>query len=367
MSIENSTNELTDHPNIPTAWNEANIINQAVDDRDITTKQASETIYEKLIPKILHTKMFVELPPERLREMDKTQGEALLDLLNKKDEKDRTVLTTLSENNISLAIAMQEGFDKDALMVKALKSLNNNGIKPTLWLVLDDTLGYWTNKSNVKETVRKLERMIAWSEENDIEIDKIGLDYEPPIQMLKLFNKKAFLKLIDEKKRYNQKVLQNEKDSGDVQEYIDKNLDRIMNQYDIGIETYVPAKPLRKISKKLGLILDEKENTNRVPMTYTSASKIFTTLILNTLDESDIPALGIIGSDPYRTPGRDLKESKDGQREPESHLSLEELTFNFNQILGRENPFRRHNVFALDGVETLQMVLQAREKATEES
>jgi len=44
-----------------------------------------------------------------------------------------------------------------------------------------------------------------------------------------------------------------EEELGDIQQYMDDNLKRIMKQYDIGIETYVPAAPLRQIAKKLGL------------------------------------------------------------------------------------------------------------------
>ena len=361
MSIEK------EYTNVETSWNEAHLINSALDDSDITVEQANKIIYEKLLPNILHTKLFIELPLERLEEMGNiSQGQALLNILNEKDDNDMSVLDSLAENSVSLAIAMQEGFDKDEHMIEALKKLNEKGIKPTLWSVLTDDIGYWTNKANVIESVDKLVKMIKWARENGIEIDKIGLDYEPPIQILKALNRKDINGIINVKREYDQKAAQNEKELGDIQMYMDYPLSRIMEKYDIGIETYVPAKPLRRISKKLGLILEENENTDRVPMTYTSAFKILSSIILNGLDDSDIPALGIVGSDEEHTPGRDLKESKDGEKKPESHLNLDELTYAFNKTLVREKPFRTHNVFALDSAKTLEMVLKAREDATNE-
>lgn len=364
--MEREPANTTEKPNIKTAYNEAHIINSALDAAEISKDDANNIIYEQLIPRILLTKLFVELPPERLEEMGNiSQGEALLNILSEK-ENNQTVLDRLAENNVSLSIAMQEGFNKDKYMIEALKKLNEKGITPTLWLVLTDDIGYWTNKANVIESVDKLERMIKWTRENDIEIDKIGLDYEPPIQILKALNRKDIMRIINEKKEYDRKVASNKKELDDIQKYMDYQLSRIMEEYDIGIETYVPATPLREIAKKLGLILNENEKTNRVPMTYTSASKILSSLILSTLEDTDTPALGIVGSDPDHTPGRDLKESKDGQRIPENHLNLDELTFAFNKILGRVNPFRYHNVFALDSMKTLNMVLEARREGVKE-
>ena len=258
---------------------------------------------------------------------------------------------------------MQEGFDEGKHMIEALKMLNNAGKTPTLWLVLSDEEGYWTNKANVKATVNKMYRMVEWAKSNNITIDKIGLDYEPPIQLLKALNRKNIGNIIKLKKEYDQKVMENEKEIGNIQKYMDAQLSRIMAKYGIGIETYVPAKPLREISKKLGLILEENVNTDRIPMTYTSASKILSTIILNGLKNSDIPALGIIGSNPNHTPGRDLRESSDGSKKPEKHLTEKDLTFVFRKILGRENPFRTHNVFALDGMDTLEKVLNARKNS----
>lgn len=84
---------------------------------------------------------------------------------------------------------------------------------------------------------------------------------------------------------------------------------------------------------------------------------------LKRINSNETPALGIVGSDPYNTPGKDLR------KKPEKHLTVEELTYNFNKIFGRDNwksPFRTHNVFALDSAKTLETILRAREDATNE-
>jgi hypothetical protein len=136
--------------------------------------------------------------------------------------------------------------------------------------------------------------------------------------------------------------------------------------------------PLRSLSNLLTFKPNPESKT--VTMAYTSVHKRDVekselenpkvkkgiTNTLNRIDEAEIPALGIIGSNPKRTPGKDLRENKDGEKEPEKHLTLEELTYNFNQILVREKPFRTHNVFALDSAETLNMVLKAREDGIKE-
>jgi hypothetical protein len=368
----------TKEENISTAHNEANFINAAIDDKVITTEQANEIIFEQLLPDILSTKMFVELPQERLDEVNKTQGEALRDLLNEKGVNNQTVLERLEKNNVSLAIAMQEGFDKDPLMVESFKKLNESGIKPTLWLVLDDTLGYWTNKANVEESMSKLELMLKWARGNDIEIEKVGLDYEPPIELLRGLMNLNIPKSIKETYKYITKAIENHKELGNLQWLIDSKLEEIMNRYDIGIETYAAMEPLRSLSNLLTFKPNPKSKT--VTMAYTSVHKKGTekselsnskvkegiTNTLSRIDEDEIPALGIIGSNPMKTPGKDLRENKDGEKEPEKHLTLEELTYNFNQILVREKPFRTHNVFALDSAETLNMVLKAREDGIKE-
>jgi hypothetical protein len=354
MESESTIN--TEKPNISTAWNEANIINSALDAAEISRDEASNIVYEQLMPRILHTKMFVELPRERLESMNKTQGEALRDLLNEKYNEEDTVLDILAKNNVSLAIAMQEGFDTDPLMLSTLKNLNAKGIKPTLWLVLDDTLGYWTNKTNVEESLEKLNKMVLWSKENRIDIEKIGLDYEPPIELLKGIMNLNIPQTIKETYKYISRTIKNRKKFGNLQNYIDENLQRIRQEHGIEIETYAAMEPLRSLSNWLSFRPNQESKI--VSMAYTSASNI-----LERINEKEIPALGIVGSDPFNTPGKDLRENRKGKRKPEKHLTLDELTYNFNKILGRNNPFRTHYVFALDSAETLNMVLDARNKA----
>jgi hypothetical protein len=397
--MENESNYARREENISRAYNQAEYIerysgenkaletdtwNEEVEGRDGKPVEITLTRYkdperdpnivpfEKLLGKILSTKMFIELPGERLDKGQK-QGQALKNILDQEYTEGKSVLDTLSEYGVSLAIAMQEGFDTDPLMAQSLKRLNEKGIKPTLWLVLDDTLGYWTNKANVKETIMKLERMIAWSQINGIEIDKVGLDYEPPIELLKSIMNFNIPNTIKETYKYIEKSIKNHKELGNLQNYIDEELERVIDEYDISIETYAAMEPLRSISN--WLTLKPNKNSETVTMAYTSALKkdpvaneINNPKIkermrktLSKIDKDEIPALGIVGSDPSNTPGRDLRGNK-----LEKHLSLEELTYNFREILGKENPFNTHAVFALDSAKNLKKMLKAREDAISE-
>jgi hypothetical protein len=409
MSIETSPSTGQDNRvNLPTAWNEAHLIDQAINERDITTEQASAIIYEQLLPDIIHTKMFVELPPERLKDMGKSQGEALKDLLHTEYDESHNILETLAENKISLSIAMQDGFDEDELMLQSLRELNEAGITPTLWLVLDDKLGYWSNKANVEETVSKLDRMLAWAKENDIKIDKVGLDYEPPIELLKGLINKNIPQILKEAVTYAFKTIANKIKHGNLQEYLDRNIVEILDKYNydlpkekqIGIETYAAMEPLRKISDFI--TFKANENSDIVTMSYTSTHKKpikredlrdltdeeqlqklkesqldnpkvkeKMTQTLDSIDPQEIPDLGIIGSDPYRTPGRDLREYRGGKKAPELHLSQEEFLYNVRKILGEDNNFqdsiREYYVFALNNPEELRMVLESRENAPKEN
>jgi hypothetical protein len=94
-------------------------------------------------------------------------------------------------------------------------------------------------------------------------------------------------------------------------------------------------------------------------MAYTSVrtdgSEEAMTKMLDGINKKEFPAIGIVGNS-EKTPGRDLR----GPGTPEKHLSYDQLVFNFRRLLGRKNPFRSHYVFALDGAETLNKVLDAR-------
>ena len=97
-------------------------------------------------------------------------------------------------------------------------------------------------------------------------------------------------------------------------------------------------------------------------MAYTSAYD-GDTKVLDNVQRYQNPALGIIGNDPMNTPGRELRETKDGNKLPEKHLTEEQLLDAFNRIFDKKNPFRRHNVFALDNVSTLSKIIKARNTA----
>jgi len=261
-----------------------------------------------------------------------------------------------------------------------------------------------------KQTVSKLDRMLAWAKDNRIEIDKVGIDYEPPIELLKGLINKNVSQVIKEAFNYAVKTIGNKIRHGNLQNYLDRNIVEIFDKYNsdlpkedrIGIETYAAMEPLRSMSEFISF--KANENSDIVTMSYTSANrekvkeiddkdlndeerkekmeerlkesqlnnpkiKEKMTSTLDKIDPKEIPDLGIVGSNPYRTPGRDLREYKGGKKAPEMHLSEEEFLYNVRKILGKNNfqdSFRRYHVFALDSPEILRRVLESRENAPKE-
>jgi len=354
--------EENNRPWIETSRNEAHLINHSIDNDDITSSEASDVAFEELIPKMIHSSMFVELPPEYRGE--KSEGEALEELLNQESE-GKTVLDILSENNISLSIAMQEGFDQDPKMIEMFQLLNERGIVPTMWIVLDDKLGYWTNKANVEETVEKVNRVLDWSQQNKIMVNHIGLDYEPPIEFFKGLYNFNIPKMIEEGLDYAKASRRNKSKLGDVQEYIDRELESITNTYNVKIETYAGMEPLRSISN--WLTLRPNKNAQIVSMAYTSTvtkDKKGIEYITGKVKTNEIPATGILGERPEKTPGRQLIENRKFER----HLNYDQLVYNLNRLwFGKKTllaPFRTHKVFALDSINTLNQFVQARKTAS---
>jgi hypothetical protein len=354
--------EESDRPWIETSRNEAHLINNSIDSGDIEPSEACDTVFEDLIPKMIHSSMFVELPPEYREE--KSEGEALEDLLLQGNDKE-TVLDVLSENNISLSIAMQEGFDQDPKMVEMFKLLNEKGITPTMWIVLDDKLGYWTNKANVEETVLKINKVLEWAKQNEIVVKNIGLDYEPPIEFFKGLYNFNIPKMIREGLEYARKSRENQAKIGNVQEYIDQELENITNKYNIKIETYAGMEPLRSISN--WLTLRPNKNAQIVSMAYTSTvtkDNKGIEYITGKVKANEVPATGILGERTDKTPGRQLIENKKFER----HLTYDQLVYNLNRLwFGKKtllSPFRTHKVFALDSINTLNQFVQARKQAS---
>jgi len=351
-----------------TDWSQAHIVNDAINNSELTVEEAENfDDFETLIPQIVHTTMFVELPNERLAEMGNiSQGEALENLLSQRSDNQQSVLDILVENKISLSIALQDGFDNDPHMINAFKTLNERGITPTFWIVLNDEQGYWTEKANAEKTIEKLERALEWAQENHIDVKRIGLDYEPSIHIMKGIINKNIGKLKSSLIDYSKSSKESFERIGDPEEYMNNKISEIGKKYNVTFETYVGKEPLRTLSRLIGLTMKPSQLSKIIPMVYTSVypgddeEKTF-----NTLRHNETPALGIAGADPYHTPGRDLRE-QGTEKKPELHLSYEQLLSNFKNIFDKNkyhNPFRIHNVFALDKLQTLEMIIEARKNA----
>lgn len=58
----------------------------------------------------------------------------------------------------------------------------------TMWVVLPDAEGYWTNETNIPQTRTRVQQLESWISYHDLHVAGFGLDIEPPIQLVKSFS-----------------------------------------------------------------------------------------------------------------------------------------------------------------------------------
>ena len=86
----------------------------------------------------------------------------------------------LKDDNHCVALAL---IDLDLFTAITVKTLNDIGVPVTAWLVLPEEQDYWSNLSNVGDTVYRVNQFIDWMEKNGLSFTGLGIDWEPPIQM----------------------------------------------------------------------------------------------------------------------------------------------------------------------------------------
>lgn len=66
-----------------------------------------------------------------------------------------------------------------------IKSLNDAGIPVNAWMLLSKEQGYWLNLDNAPAALVRYTQFLAWTYQNEIRWEAIGLDIEPDIHLLK--------------------------------------------------------------------------------------------------------------------------------------------------------------------------------------
>jgi hypothetical protein len=89
---------------------------------------------------------------------------------------DGTVIADLKELHAGIAMALDDLSPERAAMVQRL---NTEGVPMIAWLVLAHDQGYYVNASNATQTTARYEAFQAWSRENHLRWDAVGLDIEP--------------------------------------------------------------------------------------------------------------------------------------------------------------------------------------------
>lgn len=124
----------------------------------------------------------------RLLFFSELEGPALLELLQKPQ-----VLETLSQQRMGIAIALYD-FHPDR--IAAIRLLNAHNIYLVAWLALTPSEGFWYNLQNYPQAVEHFRAFQVWAEEHQLHFDAIGLDIEPPLDMLTSDEHRSIFKLL---------------------------------------------------------------------------------------------------------------------------------------------------------------------------
>lgn len=354
----------------------AHMINSAIKQEIITSEYASNEMFwnqeisdkQEIIEigkKMFRINFFMEYSEEHetFSKTDKTiadRGLVLQEELTKTDKDGNSMLSTLEKHNGGVSIAM---ITRDEETAKAFKMLNDRNIPITAWIVTDDEYGYWAHKGNVGRIIDETRDVLKWAKENDIKLERIGMDLEIPIQLSRAIFSINPKNIAKESIRYLKSFLFKENPNT----VFSRELKKIQDEYpEIEIETYVAAKEIRRV---VGWsMLKTPEYINKAfPMVYTSSvSNKFSKKLIRNSPIRELMALGILGKSRTSRPGRDL-----WGRKPKPNMSYKQLqeaiyTYLDSSILDIEKFMYLRGegyVFALEDVSAVLQTQQALEDA----
>lgn len=318
--------------------NEAWLINEALDKGKVTKEQAESGLMEdrellQMMRKMVQITFFVEYSKDKVNPEDR--GAKLFELFEQKfsdsDGRKKTLSDFLSENHYGISLAMSTLDQKTAEVVKYL---NDKRIPVVGWVVVDDLEGYWTNPSNVEETVGKTEEIKKWAKEHKLELVALGFDLEKPLNYLKAFAQADVKEIFKEVRAYRKKKKERET-QGDPTDQLRALVEKLREE-GTGTEAYT----MPRYCKGLLGGMDIRNVDRYVEMTYASLMpSLFRSqgrgaaLMRN---KNAIPALGIASKE-NETPERDLR--REGDKKLPHYLTPEELEADISAVLDQELNF----------------------------
>ncbi|HKK42049.1 MAG TPA: hypothetical protein VJ963_06550 [Bacteroidales bacterium] len=180
---------------------------------------------------------------------------------------DTSLIRQLSGMHASLRIGLHDFSPERALTIR---KLNEAGIPVVAWLLLPEEDGYWFNMNNGQKASKRYDDFLAWTKENDLKWDGIGIDLEPDMNDGKMvFTHPWKLAWKVYKRLYDNRSLK--KAAVIYQDLIDR-----MKDDGYSVESYIipfiyDERELGTTSlQKLMGIVDIKTDIE-IPMVYTSA------------------------------------------------------------------------------------------------
>lgn len=148
---------------------------------------SSESEQTQRSPQDLQTASHAVHETLRLLFFTELDGAGLLELLQKPQ-----VLEILSQQRMGIAMAL---YDFTPERIAAVRLLNTHNIYLVAWLALTPSEGLWYNLQNYPQAVEHFRTFRAWADEHKLRFQAIGLDIEPPLDMLTSDENRSLTKL----------------------------------------------------------------------------------------------------------------------------------------------------------------------------
>jgi len=297
-------------------------------------------------------KFFVEKHPESL---DKPRPEVLKELLNNE------VCDFLNSRKWGVSLATIQLGETTA---KVIQDINKNypQLPFTMWLVLPDRQGYWTNESNINETKSLVKNVENWVNQYELNIAGFGFDIEPPINFIRETNKSPLHLALNAIKRDFSLRTTHKFQKENFRQELD---DLISDVKHNGIPTEAYVHPW--ITGKLFNIAPKTNADYNFVMVYSSLFKnplgqAIPKHFLDKDNEKQFPAIGNFTHDMKKHDGRKLVPNDE-----KSITGLKELERDITNLAQKSqkdgrNYLERFRVFALTGKPIIEATNSALEK-----
>lgn len=340
--------------------NEAHLLNEAVDAGLINQRQAESIVDPTEVLDVMRglvsVTYFVEYPPDRVPLEER--GKRLLDLfwqpMLDEDSRPTTLVDHLAKHRQSVSLAMITLDDKTA---EVLQLLNDRQVPVIGWIVLPDEAGYWSNRTNMSETVARAFEVVEWAERNDVKLAGIGFDIEKSLPFIAALANSDLPGLAREQRAYKRAAKPR-----DETEALLRTTAKLLQARGYETEVYAMPHPVKRLSGGM----DMRDVDRYVEMQYTSdlpeivRKNARALRFMHRTSPSAIPALGIVsGTD--EGPGRKLTPGPGGH-----HLTQDELNEHMRCLVDkrvdfaeRELGLRALYLFALNDASVVTMLEQS--------